>query len=83
MGARLLIKEEACYGGADNACAILAARNLGMVSAEYQHGAVSSGHNAYNFAPAISSAKSYRKTLPDYFLAYGSWWAAQINAPVK
>jgi len=83
MGARLLIKEEACYGGADNACAILAARNLGMVSAEYQHGAVSSGHTAYNFAPAISSAKSYRKTLPDYFLAYGSWWAVQINAPVK
>lgn len=82
-GARLLIKEEACYGGADNASAILAAKNLGMVTAEYQHGAVSSGHIAYNFASAISSAQAYRQTLPDYFLAYGSWWGEQINAPIK
>lgn len=82
-GARLLIKEEACYGGADNASAILAAKNLGMVTAEYQHGAVSSGHIAYNFASAISNAQAYRQTLPDYFLAYGSWWGEQINAPIK
>lgn len=82
-GARLLIKEEACYGGADNASAVLAARHLGMLTAEYQHGAVSAGHDAYNFAPAISGAKAYRHILPDYFLAYGSWWAEQINVPVK
>lgn len=83
MGARLLIKEEACYGGADNASAMLAAKHLGMVAAEYQHGAVSSGHIAYNFAEEISSAQAYRQTLPDYFLTYGSWWGEQINAPVK
>jgi hypothetical protein len=83
MGARLLIKEEACYGGADNATAILAAKHLGMVTAEYQHGAVSTGHDAYNFAAAISSDQTYRQTLPDYFLTYGSWWGDQINAPVK
>jgi hypothetical protein len=81
--ARLLIKEEACYGGADNATAILAARKLGMVTAEYQHGAVSSGHDAYNFAPAVSNSHGYRQTLPDYFLSYGSWWGDQINAPIK
>lgn len=83
MGARLLIKEEACYGGADNASAILAARHLGMVTAEYQHGAVSSGHDAYNFAPAVSDNGAYRQILPDYFLAYGAWWGEQINAPIK
>jgi hypothetical protein len=83
MGARLLIKEGACYGGADNATAILAAKHLGMVTAEYQHGAISSGHDAYNFAAAISSDQGYRQTLPDYFLTYGSWWGEQINAPVK
>lgn len=82
-GARLLIKEEACYGGADNAAAILAARHLGMASAEYQHGAVSSGNIAYNFARAVSASRAYRKILPDYFLAYGSWWGEQISAPVK
>jgi hypothetical protein len=83
MGARLLIKEEACYGGADNAAAILAARHLGMVTAEYQHGSVSSGHDAYNFAPAVAASVAYRATLPDYFLAYGAWWGEQINAPVQ
>lgn len=83
MGARLLINEEACYGGADNATAILAAKHLDMATAEYQHGAVSAGHDAYNFAQAISASQAYRQTLPEYFLAYGSWWGQQINAPTK
>lgn len=82
-GVKLLIKEEACYGGADNAAAVLAARHLGMVSAEYQHGAVSLGHDAYNYSYAVSNDLEYRKILPDYFLTYGSWWGEQINAPVK
>lgn len=82
-GARLLIKEGACYGGAHNAAAVLAARHLGMVIAEYQHGAVSLGHDAYNYSPTVSNDVEYRKILPDYFLTYGSWWGEQINAPVK
>lgn len=81
--ARLLIKEEACYGGADNASMMVAARELGMVTAEYQHGSVAPGHIAYNFAPAVADSVAYMKTLPDYFLAYGEWWAEQINAPVR
>lgn len=83
MGARLLIKEEACYGGADNAAAILAGRHLGMVTAEYQHGAVSSGHDAYNYASAVSNNHGYQQILPAYLLTYGSWWGEQINAPVR
>jgi hypothetical protein len=82
-GTRLLIKEEACYGGADNAAAIFAAKNMGIVTAEYQHGAISSGHDAYNFSQTVSESYAYLQTLPDYFLTYGSWWANQINAPVK
>jgi hypothetical protein len=77
-----LIKEEACYGGADDTSAMLAARHLGIVTAEYQHGAISAGHDAYNFAPAVSRSEAYRAILPDYFLAYGQWWSDQINAPV-
>ena len=82
-GARLLLKEEGCYGGPDDSSAIFAARTLGMVTAEYQHGAVSSGHDAYNFAPAILNNDNYRQILPDFFLTYGSWWGEQINAPVE
>lgn len=82
-GAKVLIKEEACYGGPDNVSAMIAARQLGIVTAEYQHGSVSAGHSAYNFGASILASAAYRKTLPDHFLSYGEWWSNQINAPVS
>ena len=78
---RLLMVGAACYG--PGASLIAAARSQGIVTAEYQHGAVSAGHDAYNFAPAIRDSQEYRRTLPEYFLGYGRWWNEQINAPVK
>lgn len=81
LGTRLLIKEEGCYGHA--APMIVAAHDLGIATAEYQHGLVSAGHDAYNFASAIAASDAYRHTLPQYFLSYGRWWQDQINAPLK
>jgi len=78
---RLLMVGAACYGPA--ASLIAAAKSQGIVTAEYQHGAVSASHEAYNFAPSIRDSEDYRRTLPDYFLGYGSWWNEQINAPVQ
>ncbi|WP_287497385.1 hypothetical protein [Pandoraea sp. CB10b_02] len=78
---RLLLVGAGCYGPA--ASLIAAARSLGIVTAEYQHGAVSSGHDAYNFAPALLNSEAYRRTLPDYFLSFGNWWGQQFNAPVR
>lgn len=80
-GARLLVKEDACYGPAS--VIIAAARSLGIATAEYQHGAISAGHDGYNFAPTLRASADYRQTLPDTFLAYGRWWADQVNAPVQ
>ncbi len=77
---KVLIVEEACYG---NVAALMAAgRRMGIVTAEYQHGGVSAGHDAYNFAPMIRESAEYRETLPQHFLGYGDWWNDQINAPV-
>ncbi len=70
-----------CYGPA--ASLIAAAKSLGVITAEYQHGAVTAGHDAYNFAPTIRDSELYRRTLPDHFLGYGTWWNRQINAPVR
>jgi hypothetical protein len=80
-GTRILIREGGCYG--DSSVINAVARECGVVTAEYQHGAVSSGHDAYNFARVLCSSEEYKKTLPQYFLAYGRWWADQINVPAE
>ena len=79
-GAKVVIKEEGCYGhsGILNATA----RDMGLVVAEYQHGLISAGHDAYNVAPTLARSIAYRKTLPQFFLGYGRWWNDQINTPV-
>ena len=81
-GFRLLLKEDACYGG--SAIAIIhAARLCGMVVAEYQHGAISKGHDGYNVANALATSQSFKAVLPDYLLTYGNWWSNQTNMPVQ
>lgn len=81
-GFRLLLKEDACYGG--SAIAIIhAARLCGMVVAEYQHGAISKGHDGYNVADALATSHSFKAVLPDYLLTYGNWWSNQTNMPVQ
>lgn len=81
VGARLVIKEEACYG--QSTSLIEAAKTMGIVTAEYQHGAISKGHDAYNYSEVLQKSKIIHKFLPEYFLGYGKWWNNQINAPVK
>lgn len=82
QGFRLLLKEDACYGGA--AISIIhAARLCGMVVAEYQHGAISKGHDGYNVAEALATSHSFKAVLPDYLLTYGNWWSNQTNMPIQ
>lgn len=78
---RLLMLIGACYGPA--ATLVTVARRLGIVSAEYQHGTVSAGHDGYNFGSAVLNDTAYREGLPDHFLSYGEWWHSQTNAPVR
>jgi hypothetical protein len=82
QGFRLLLKEDACYGG--SAISIIhAARLCGMVVAEYQHGAISKGHDGYNVAETLVTSHSFRAVLPDYLLTYGNWWSNQTNMPIQ
>lgn len=81
-GFKLLLKEDACYGGSGISL-IHAARLNNIVVAEYQHGAISKGHEGYNVADILSSSELYKKVLPDYLLTYGNWWSNQTNMPVK
>lgn len=79
---KVLMANVACYGAA--AAVVMAAANrAGVTTAEFQHGAISGGHDGYNFAPALRNRAGYRDTLPKHFLIYGSWWGEQVNVPVN
>jgi len=77
---RMLIKEMGCYG--HSSVFNVAARRLGIMVTEYQHGMVSAGHDAYNVAPSLAASNDYRSTIPEFFLSYGDWWSEQINMPL-
>lgn len=81
LGVQLAVKEMGCYGR--SAVFNATARDMGVVVAENQHGLVSAGHDAYNFAPSLVASPAYRHALPEFFLTYGEWWGEQINAPVQ
>lgn len=78
---QLLIKEEGCYG--HSSILNRTAKEMGIVVAEYQHGAISAGHDAYNIAQVLIANNEYKKTLPEYFLSYGDWWHDYLRLPVN
>ncbi|MEX0287216.1 MAG: hypothetical protein AB3N23_21630 [Paracoccaceae bacterium] len=82
LGTEVLIAEEACYGNA-MVCLVAAAKSLGIKTAEFQHGMVSKGHDAYVLAPTLAQSSAYKAMLPDYFLGYGEWWNTQLGVPVE
>jgi len=79
-GVRLLLKEEGCYGHASVINVV--AREMGVTVAEFQHGTIHVGHDAYNFAPALRFNEEYARSLPEYLLTYGRWWSHNVNASV-
>jgi hypothetical protein len=83
LGIRLLIIQCGCYGGSGAVSMISAARDLGVSVAEFQHGAITEGHDAYNFSDEILKSELFRRTLPDYLLTYGVAWNKRSNVTSK
>ena len=77
---RLVVAEEASYG--HMAVFNSVARELDVTVAEFQHGMVTRGHDAYNVSPLLAASPAYQRTQPTAFLAYGTWWNDQFNAPI-
>ncbi len=73
--------EDGCYGARGHL--IRLADEMGIQTAEMQHGLISAGHDAYNFAPALLASEQYRRYVPRSFLAYGQWWADHIHIPSR
>jgi len=62
------------YGGAD-ALLIRLCKEMGIATAEFQHGYVGKYHLAYNYA---LKKDVYSLYLPDYFLTFGNYWSSQL-----
>lgn len=80
-GTKLVIKEEGCYG--HSSIFNRTARELGVVVAEYQHGTINAGHDAYNVASGLLSSNDYKGTFPQHFLSYGEWWHRYLGLPIN
>lgn len=78
---RLVLLEQACYS--DWGVFNLVAREMGVRVAEPQHGLISRGHDAYNYAEALRLSPEFRRYLPHDLLGYGRWWCEQVNVPVE
>ncbi len=81
MSVKLIIKEEGCYG--HSSILNRTAREMGIVVAEYQHGTINAGHDAYNVAPKLLFSNEYKDTLPQHFLSYGEWWHQYLGLPIN
>lgn len=78
--ARTVLLEEASYGHLAVFNSI--ARDRGVHVAEFQHGMITRGHDAYNVHPLLQGSLAYRRTQPSSILTYGEWWNSQFNAPI-
>ena len=62
---------------------ILACKNKKVVTAELQHGVVSTYHENYHYGNNIINNKECSKILPDYFLTFGEYWNREVRIPSK
>lgn len=60
---------------------IVAARGLGIRTAEIQHGLWGTGHIAYQHNSRLCSEKKYCAIFPDDLLTYGDFWNTQAVVP--
>lgn len=78
---KLVFVAQAC-DGSHAACKIKVLRDLGIPSAEIQHGLISNEHFAYNYSQTAYDSEEYRSYLPDHFLTFGHFWERTIRLPV-
>ncbi|MBN1936536.1 MAG: hypothetical protein JW934_17875, partial [Anaerolineae bacterium] len=81
LNPQLIFFDNGHYGGMGHL--IRLAKEMGIKTAEMQHGMTSAGYDAYNFAPILLESQAYQLHTPDYFLAYGQWWAEQIRVSAQ
>lgn len=75
---KVVFLEDGCYGYSSHI--LRWAKERGIPTAEFQHGALPPSHMAYNFGSA-GFHPEYQRHLPDYLLVHGSFWAESTRVP--
>lgn len=78
---KIVMIENAHYLGVGEASMVCAAKDVGVITAEYQHGYVGLAHPAYNFHEGIFEVA--RDYLPDYLLVHGQYWGGVVRTPAE
>lgn len=60
-----------------------AATEMGLHTAEIQHGMIYKNHYAYNCSESIAKYPEARQYFPHHMLTYGSLWHSQITIPAS
>lgn len=81
MQPKIIFMDELCYGVEQ--AFISACRELGIITAELQHGYVAKNHPAYNYGTIYFTCDKLITLLPDYFLTMGKFWSDSIRIPSK
>ncbi len=69
--------------GSHMACKLKVLRDLGIPSAEIQHGLISRAHFAYNYAPTVCHSTIYKEYMPDFMMLFGTFWKDLVRMPVQ
>lgn len=77
---QIVFFEEGCYGGS-NAYLIKILHEMGVKTAEIQHGWVGKNHNAYFHSEFLCNNSEYASYMPDYFLGWSEYWLERISIP--
>lgn len=76
---KTILISTACYGNYTGAQ--VAAQDLGIRTAELQHGMIYSKHHGYNCSKALSENVQFRRHTPSFLLTYGTFWHRYIGLP--
>lgn len=78
---KLIFLEDASYGS--RLFILLNAKKLNIPVVELQHGFINEEHFAYRLGSGIENDDLNKLFYPDYYFAYGKFWAESINIPSK
>jgi hypothetical protein len=77
---KVVFLEDGCYGS--RSFLIKWAKDQGIKTSEFQHGAIGATHHAYRYG-AVGFDPAYAAYLPDFLLTHGRFWSDNALLPCK